>query len=63
MRTFLRRVLCVLRGHDDTFHQTSTRLFMKCESCGAETPGFDLMLPPPVVRYQKILRFKKRMAS
>jgi hypothetical protein len=39
------------------------RLALRCVSCGHTTPGWTLDRPPPVVRWRKLLRFKKRMRA
>lgn len=61
MKDALRSLLCrLLGGHDEVFDNKRIRL--RCVSCGHTSPGFDPTLPPPVVRYRKILRFRARLA-
>ena len=60
---YLRRLSCFIWGHSDELAISSTRLVMRCVSCGDESAGFDLDTPAPIAKGKKILRFKKRMAA
>lgn len=51
---------CFFRGHDETFHQSDERVFLKCETCGRHTAGWDVtaltIWRPRVTRFRKRLR-------
>lgn len=34
--------LCALRGHDDLTVYAEGRLYLRCQSCGRETPGWNV---------------------
>jgi hypothetical protein len=36
----LDRLLCALRGHDDTRVHEPGRVYLRCQSCRRETPGW-----------------------
>ena len=46
----LRQALCGLHGHDALLQFEQERMFLKCTSCGHETPGWELNETPPTVR-------------
>lgn len=46
------RLLCHLRGHDMLPQFSSNRLFLKCMTCGHESPGWQMAGAHPVVRFQ-----------
>jgi hypothetical protein len=46
----VRQALCGLHGHDALMHFEQERMFLKCASCGHETPGWELNEPRPIVR-------------
>ena len=48
----LGRWFCLLRGHDMLPQFSSNRLFLKCTSCGEESPGWQLAGAHPVVRFR-----------
>jgi hypothetical protein len=54
---------CFLFGHDETLQQQTSRLWLKCETCGRETVGWSLSRTAPIPRGKKILRFQKRLLS
>jgi hypothetical protein len=41
-------LFCALQGHDNLLHFSESRMFLKCASCGRETPGWELDGTPPV---------------
>lgn len=45
------QLLCGVQGHDDMVHFDQGRMFLRCVSCGHESPGWDvpgtLKLPRP----------------
>jgi hypothetical protein len=42
---WLRQALCGLHGHDSLLQFEKDRIFLKCVSCGHETPGWELTEP------------------
>lgn len=45
----LHQVMCGLHGHDTMLQFEQDRMFLRCQSCGHETPGWDLNEAPPVI--------------
>ena len=45
----LHQMMCGLHGHDTLLQFEQDRLFLRCQSCGHETPGWDLNETPPSV--------------
>jgi hypothetical protein len=45
----LRQALCGLHGHDTLRQFEQDRMFLRCISCGHETPGWELNEAPPTV--------------
>jgi len=43
----VRQMYCGLHGHDSLLQYEQDRLFLKCTSCGHESPGWDLAEAPP----------------
>jgi len=43
-----RQMLCGLHGHDTLLQFEHDRMFLRCVSCGHETPGWELNDGPPV---------------
>jgi len=39
----IQRILCGLHGHDSVLQYERTRMFLRCTSCGHETPGWDVV--------------------
>lgn len=46
----MRQAFCGLHGHDTLLQFEQDRLFLKCLSCGHESPGWELNVTPPTVR-------------
>jgi hypothetical protein len=46
----LRQTLCGLHGHDTLRQFAHDRMFLRCTSCGHETPGWELNEVPPTIR-------------
>ena len=45
----LRQFMCGLHGHDSLLQFERERMFLRCVSCGHETPGWETNdVPPPV---------------
>jgi hypothetical protein len=51
----VREVFCGLHGHDNLLQFAHDRMFLKCVSCGHESPGWELneAPPTPLVRAEK----------
>lgn len=47
----LGQLLCGLRGHDSVLHFESSRVMMRCTSCGHDTPGWHVGERPPRKRF------------
>lgn len=45
----LRQMFCGLHGHDNLLQFEQERMFLKCVSCGHQTPGWSLNEAPPTV--------------
>ena len=45
----LHQMFCGLHGHDNLLQFEQDRMFLKCASCGHETPGWSLNEAPPTV--------------
>jgi len=48
--TWLRETYCGLHGHDSLLQFEQDRMFLKCVSCGHESPGWELDEAPPTAR-------------
>jgi len=46
----VRQAMCGLHGHDRLVHFERDRMFLRCVSCGHETPGWELRGTRPVGR-------------
>ena len=46
----MRQAFCGLHGHDAVLQFEQDRMFLKCVSCGHESPGWELNEAPPTVR-------------
>jgi hypothetical protein len=51
MATRLGQVVCALHGHDAVLHFETSRVKMRCTSCGHETPGWEITGKGPRMRY------------
>jgi len=45
----VREAFCGLHGHDNLLQFQRDRMFLKCFSCGHESPGWELNETPPTV--------------
>jgi hypothetical protein len=45
----VREAFCGLHGHDNMLQFEQDRMFLRCASCGHESPGWDLDEPRPIV--------------
>jgi hypothetical protein len=52
----VRQAICSLRGHDEFLQFEKTRLFLRCMSCGYETPGWAVDRKTSVVRFPGVRR-------
>jgi hypothetical protein len=43
---WVQRSLCSLHGHDSILQYERNRIFLRCTSCGYETPGWDVTHTP-----------------
>lgn len=48
----LRHLVCGLHGHDALLQFDHGRMFLRCVSCGHETPGWETNDVPPTVTAQ-----------
>jgi hypothetical protein len=39
---------CLIGRHADLLQWTASRIFLKCQTCGRKTPGWELQPAPPV---------------
>ena len=44
----VRQVFCGLHGHDTLLQFEKERMFLRCVSCGHQSPGWELNEAPPV---------------
>jgi hypothetical protein len=52
----LRQSLCGIHGHDSLLHFEQDRMFLRCTSCGHETPGWEIGKDQPDVRFREANR-------
>jgi hypothetical protein len=45
----MRQLFCGLHGHDSLLQFERDRIFLKCVSCGHESPGWQLSRTPPAI--------------
>ena len=48
----LRQMFCGLHGHDTLLQFQQDRIFLRCATCGHETPGWELNEVPPNVTFR-----------
>lgn len=48
----LSRLICGMHGHDSLLHFGHDRMFLRCASCGYESPGWELGAHRPRVRFR-----------
>jgi hypothetical protein len=49
----MRQAYCGLHGHDNLLQFEHDRMFLKCTSCGHESPGWELTETPPITTEEK----------
>ena len=47
----VQHALCSLHGHDPLLHYDQNRIYLRCASCGHETPGWELDKRRPRIRF------------
>jgi hypothetical protein len=55
----VRQAMCGLHGHDRLVHFEQDRMFLRCVSCGHETPGWEmgeLRRPAATARVERVPR-------
>jgi hypothetical protein len=45
----VRQMFCGMHGHDNLMQFERERMFLRCVSCGHESPGWELTETPPTV--------------
>ena len=48
----VKQMWCGLHGHDSLLQFEQDRMFLRCVSCGRETPGWNLNDEPPTAALQ-----------
>jgi hypothetical protein len=43
----VRQMMCAMHGHDSLLQFEQDRMFLRCVSCGHESPGWELNETPP----------------
>jgi hypothetical protein len=46
----VRQMFCGMHGHDNLLQFEQDRMFLRCVSCGHESPGWALTEAPPTVK-------------
>lgn len=49
----VKQLWCGLHGHDSLLQFEQDRMYLRCVSCGHETPGWNLHEAPPTVALQR----------
>lgn len=49
-----RQMLCGLYGHDSLLQFERDRMYLRCASCGYQTPGWEINDTPATVRVQTV---------
>jgi hypothetical protein len=52
----VRQTFCGLHGHDSLLQFEQDRMYLKCVSCGHESPGWELAETPPTVTVREGVR-------
>jgi hypothetical protein len=60
-----REMFCGVRGHENLMQFERERLFLRCLSCGRETPGWELNEAPPraAIGHPVIVQSSRRLLS
>ena len=59
----LTRLTCSLRGHDEFLQFEKHRVFLRCVSCGYESPGWAVGRKTSVVRFPGVRRSDNTSAT
>jgi len=59
----VRQMLCGLHGHDTLLQFEQDRMFLRCVSCGHESPGWELNEVPPTVTVQREPRAQPQLVQ
>jgi len=62
-RVALRQFTCGLHGHDRLPVFERKRIYLRCTSCDHETTGWNLDARPPRVRWDRFVRFRRRLQT
>ena len=57
----VRRIFCGMHGHDNLLQFERDRMFLRCVSCGHESPGWALTETPPTVTEPLVRRSSPAM--
>jgi hypothetical protein len=49
---WFQQTLCALHGHDALLQYERNRIFLRCTSCGHETPGWEVATSAAIVRHR-----------
>lgn len=59
--TWMSSLLCGLGGHDTLLQFSRGRMYLKCVSCGHESPGWDIKDRPADAPPARALRPRRRL--
>ena len=59
---WFQEALCALHGHDPILQYERNRIFLRCTSCGHETPGWEVAANTTMVRHRP-METRKTLAS
>jgi hypothetical protein len=51
---WFQQALCGLHGHDAILQYERNRMFLRCTSCGHETPGWEVSASAAMVRHRPV---------
>lgn len=60
--TWMQQGICGLHGHDPLLHWNRNRLYLRCASCGHETPGWDVGRRPAAPRPETLAQVSGDLA-
>ncbi len=49
---WLQQLLCALHGHDPILQYERNRIYLRCTSCGHETPGWEVASNSAMLRHR-----------
>jgi hypothetical protein len=59
---WFQEALCALHGHDAILQYERNRIYLRCTSCGHETPGWEVATNATTVRHRPV-ETRKTLAS